>query len=554
VDVPNPAPGRVPGSSATGLAGLVGRGVAWVVDAVQLGSDRGRAGQQAFTASPFNRLALTHVLSMAGDALVTLALAGSLFFNISPHAARGRVALSLILTMAPFAIVAPFLGPAIDRTRGGRRLMVLLTAWARALACLMMARYIHGLLLFPAAFVALVCSKGYTVAKAALVPRVVERPDDLIEANAKLAVSGAVVGFLAAIPGVAILKLLSAATLLRVDAGVYVLCGVCALRIRSARPAGADLPAGAGTDTGHAPASNEPAPDVPLSDQPLPPGVLQLAAVAVGSLRFAVGFVTFLVAFAFRRQHTAAWWFGLVLAASLGGNLLGAALAPKLRGRVREERLLAGSVGAVAATGLIVMQFTAFHAAPAAAMLAAVLGIGAASGKLAFDSMVQREVPPSAQGRAFARFEAVFQLVWVFGGLVPVVFAMPLSAGFVTCTVVTGGALLVYEAGSWLGRRDRLPGWWPGVAPAHRWPTAVGVPGGVAGGVGLADTAPGPGLDVAGDGGGGPWGGGIPGVGRDAIAGGLSAPDAEPPGFGPAPPGSVPPPLSGAPPRPGLDQ
>ena len=36
--------------------------------------------------------------------------------------------------MAPFAVVAPFLGPIIDRTRGGRRMMVLVSAVGRALA------------------------------------------------------------------------------------------------------------------------------------------------------------------------------------------------------------------------------------------------------------------------------------------------------------------------------------------------------------------------------------------------------------------------------------
>ena len=41
---------------------------------------------------------------------------------------RGRVALYLALTMAPFAIVAPLLGPAIDRAKGGRRLMIIGTA------------------------------------------------------------------------------------------------------------------------------------------------------------------------------------------------------------------------------------------------------------------------------------------------------------------------------------------------------------------------------------------------------------------------------------------
>ncbi len=205
-------------------------------NAVQLSSDRDRHGQDAFIASPFSRLALTHVLSVAGDALVTLALAGSLFFNISLTSARGRVALSLVLTMAPFAVVAPFLGPIIDRSRGGRKTMVLVSAVGRAVACLLMARAVHSLWLFPAAFLTLVFSKGYTVAKAALVPSSVERPEDLVEANSKLAVSGAIVGFLAAIPGVAILKLLNAAWVLRIDALVFVVCAATAVRLQVVNP------------------------------------------------------------------------------------------------------------------------------------------------------------------------------------------------------------------------------------------------------------------------------------------------------------------------------
>ena len=61
------------------------------------------------------------------------------------------MALSLVLTVAPFAVVAPFLGPIIDRAKGGRRLMVCRPGGRAHVACLMMARYIHGLLLFPAA-------------------------------------------------------------------------------------------------------------------------------------------------------------------------------------------------------------------------------------------------------------------------------------------------------------------------------------------------------------------------------------------------------------------
>src|SRR5438874_10116584 len=98
--------------------------------------------------SPFSRLAVTHVLAVAGDTLVTVALAGSLFFSISPHAARGRVALYLVLTMAPFAVVAPLLGGVLDRSRSGRRAVVVVCCAGRTVVCFLMARHIHSLLLF----------------------------------------------------------------------------------------------------------------------------------------------------------------------------------------------------------------------------------------------------------------------------------------------------------------------------------------------------------------------------------------------------------------------
>ena len=70
---------------------------------------------------------------MAGDTLITIALADSLFFSIRPGAARGKVLLYLLLTMAPFAVVGPLLGPALDRSRTGRRTVVILSAASRAL-------------------------------------------------------------------------------------------------------------------------------------------------------------------------------------------------------------------------------------------------------------------------------------------------------------------------------------------------------------------------------------------------------------------------------------
>ena len=77
-------------------------------------------------------MAKTHALSSMCDAMIAVALAGSIFFSIDPGAARWRVALYLVLTIAPFAVVTPLIGPAVDRIRGGRRLMIVFTVLGRA--------------------------------------------------------------------------------------------------------------------------------------------------------------------------------------------------------------------------------------------------------------------------------------------------------------------------------------------------------------------------------------------------------------------------------------
>ncbi len=66
------------------------------------------------------RLIELHAFNAAGDAAVAISLAGTLFFA-QPGEARGQVALFLGLTMLPFAVVAPLLGPFLDRFSHGRR-------------------------------------------------------------------------------------------------------------------------------------------------------------------------------------------------------------------------------------------------------------------------------------------------------------------------------------------------------------------------------------------------------------------------------------------------
>ncbi|MDP9020850.1 MAG: MFS transporter, partial [Actinomycetota bacterium] len=247
---------------------------------------------------PFTRLARTHALSTAGDTLVATALAGSLFFSISPDAARTRVALYLLLTMAPFAVVAPLIGPWMDRAAGGRRSMVVLSAAIRAVVCLLMVDDVDGLLLFPEAFAVLVLGKAYQVARASLVPGLVRDESQLVEANSKLTLISGLVGFAAALPGVALLQL-GPEWVLGLAAAVFVATTLAAYRIPPTRVA-VEAPG-------------------PAERAELRGAGILLAASAMAVLRGLVGFLVFLLAFALRSEGAPAWWFGVIVGASAVG-------------------------------------------------------------------------------------------------------------------------------------------------------------------------------------------------------------------------------------------
>jgi MFS family permease len=363
--------------------------------------------------SPFARLALTHALSVGADTLVAVALAGSIFFNVSAEAARPKVLLYLGVTMVPFAVVAPVMGPALDRTRGGRRFMVAVFALGRAGLCLFMADHLHSLLFYPAAFGTLAFSKGYLVAKSALVPAVVPDESALVEANSRLALIAVLAGIALGPLGAGLQTLTDARWVLRLAAAVNLGSVVAAFRIpKAARTA---------------------PPLAPLEQAELHAASIRLAATAMTVLRAAVGFLTFLAAFELKRSHAKPWLFGLVIGAGALGGFVGAVVAPRLRRVVREEVMLVGSLlvpAVVALFGARAFGHTSIG------VVACAVAIGAASGRLAFDSLVQRDAPEAARGRTFARFETRFQLAWVAGAFVPSAIPdLPGRLGFLVLAV-----------------------------------------------------------------------------------------------------------------------
>jgi hypothetical protein len=382
--------------------------------------------------SKFRRLSITHAAMTGGDAAMIIALANSLFFNIDPSAARSRVLLFLVVSFAPFLVIAPLIGPVIDRVAGGRRAVIQAVAAARVVISLMMAMAIDDLALFPLVFAALVLQKTYLVSKQALVPSVVRTERDLVEANSKLGLIAGLTGFVAVIPA-AILQLIS-------GAGVATLI-YAAVLFGAAFASATRLPADV---VAAKPA--EAAERIQLHTLGL-----QLAEMAMLLLRASVGFLFFHLAFWLRTQTAGTAWFAVAVALSALGAMAGNAIGPRVRRVLREETMLLAALAVSSVAGFLAALL---GGVPSGVMLACVLNLSAAVGRLAFESLVQRDAPEVNRGRAFARFETRFQLGWVVAGLIPVLLTIPGAIGFLLVGVLCLAAFLNYASGTrWTGLR-----------------------------------------------------------------------------------------------------
>ena len=301
--------------------------------------------------------------------------------------------------------------------------MVAVFVAGRALLCLFMADHLDSLLFYPAAFGTLALSKGYSVAKSSLVPAVVGDESELVEANSRLALMAVLAGVVLGPLGAGVQALTDASWVLRLAALVNLAAALAAFRIpRAAKTA---------------------PPVAPIELAELHARSIRLAATAMAVLRAAVGFLTFQAAFALKRSHAEPWLFGAVISAGALGGFLGALVAPRLRRAVREEAILIGSLLAPAVVTLFGAR-TFGHAA--IGVVAFAVAVGASAGRLAFDSLVQRDAPDAGRGRTFARFETRFQLAWVAGALIPTAIPLPGRLGFLLLAVALAFSGLSYLA------------------------------------------------------------------------------------------------------------
>jgi MFS-type transporter involved in bile tolerance (Atg22 family) len=415
---------------------------------------------------PIGRLSLLQCAMLGGGTLVTISLAGSLFFSISPKAADHQVLLYLLFTLAPFAIVSPLLGPLIDKSRGARRAMCVVSAIGQAVLCPLMAMHIHGLLLFPLAFFVLVFQKLYLVTKGALVPEMaaLTAPDEETGAqqgyaplNARLTLLGTLAGFAVSLPGGILYAVTGSPGVLVLATIVFVGAAVAAARLpvisgRRAERLWTDQESRVreyGTE-GEALKREQ---DL-MKLQPIANPEVMLGLTAMCIVRGLTGFMTFMLAFGLRRMpHVGLYWYGLVLAGTGAGAIIGLVLVGRLRKRLSEQQLLLSSLWLIAATAAgMAVWGTLF----AQVILAFMVGLAGAVAQPSFDSMTQRLIPLSAQGRAFARFGMRQQLVWVVGSLVPVIISFSLPQGDATMAVLAALGGLSYVTGRRAAHAPRI--------------------------------------------------------------------------------------------------
>ncbi len=203
--------------------------------------------------------------------------------------------------------------------------------------------------------------------------------------------------------------------------------------------------------------------------------VVVVSSIGMIAIRAAVGFFIFTIAFTLRRDSEPAYVYGFAAACYAVGAFVGHSVASMLRGRLREEQLIAVAIAAPAAFTAVGMLGVSV---PLLMVIAALVGFSTTLGRNAFDALVQRVAPDALLGRAGARYETEFQLAWVFGGVLATPISLPVEVSMTVLTLIYVPGLLLFLRAS---REARLAGGDParsararGAAPRARPPGAGG--------------------------------------------------------------------------------
>ena len=491
---------RPPRTTALNATRAVGRGLGRGVGRAVTGTARATARTGRFAASRAHafthsggagetglaRVTELHASHTAGDTIMTLALAGTLFFNPQTAQARGDVATFLLLTMVPFVLVAPLIGPLLDRFAHGRRWAIGTTLALRAFLCWVLAEAVttDSGWLFPAALGCLVASRAYTITRAAAVPRLLPAGTTLVRANSRVSMAGVVGALIGGILG-GVGMLAGPAWALRLGFVVFVVGTVQAIRLpsqvdSSAGEASIEDTTPIGVRPAHPPthAPTHPPTHPPrraegssslrgtqrgwtadgaprhtrTDDEALTvdslgplgrfrrrkqaiPWPVMHAMWSTGGTRVLTGFLIMFMAFLAKEHPIDGLRGELVLALIAVGIGIGNSLGNVVGNVVRDQRPERIAMVSVLAATLSCLATGIWYGVWTLVVLGLVQGLSAQLAKLCFDALVQREVPENVRTSVFAWSETVLQVLWVLGGALGIVLPLNPYVGFPVCAV-----------------------------------------------------------------------------------------------------------------------
>ncbi len=429
---PPPRRGAKVASGLRRTGRTVARGGAGAVAGARRFTHAGGAGE-----SGLSRLLELHAFNTAGDAAVAVSLAGTLFFTVPTEQASGQVALFLVLTMLPFAFVAPLIGPFLDRFRRGRRWAIGGTLAIRAFCCWVLAGAVaeESPAFYLAALGCLVASKAYGVTRASAVPRLLPEEFTLVKANSRISLTGTAAAAISA-PLAVGAAAIGAEWSLRYAFVLFVVGTVLAILL----PPRVD--------------SSEGEEQVDLSDlsgRPAKRGITVSRHVvdalrSNAGLRLITGFLTIFMAFTLREPPASLGWtgnatilMGLVIGAAGTGNTLGVVIGSWTRSRSPHRVVLAVLLVDIVALAVA----AAFFRWPVAALLGLTVGLCQSLGKLSLDALIQRDIGEEVRTSMFARSETLLQLSWVIGGLIGIGL-FTLDADVAVAMFVTAGVVVAW--------------------------------------------------------------------------------------------------------------
>ncbi len=370
----------------------------------------------------FRKLAVTRLLSQFGDGMFQAGLASLLFFDPTRQSGAPQIALGFFLLLAPFTLVGPFVGPLVDRWQ--RQRIVLVGNLVRVGLTLVVgaAMTVGGGdgLVYAGALGVLSLNRFLLAALAAAIPRVVD-DNDLLAANSILPTLGTLIALLGGGIGVglsrigspvaedplAVLALAAAATTFAASSWTATRIGrtelgpVHPLDPGQLRERFADLMRGLRTGARY------------LIERVTPAHALLVMAVQ----RFLYGLV-FVAAILIARNVLAdpgdtdaglAAFAGVLVFAGVGFGLA-AILTPTLGPWVSRHSWVVWCC-VVGAAGQVVLAMSA--SSLTLYLGAAVVSFAVQGGKIAVDTIVQRDTEDGVRGRAFILYDMAYNVAFV---------------------------------------------------------------------------------------------------------------------------------------------